>query len=67
MRLKPVLAEMAVSGEKERSEIEISTGICPRKLDNGAYEYVRCLDDGGGGVGMIVSHDFYFAYIAIAR
>ncbi len=54
-----MLDEMAISGEKEKSAIEMSTGICPRKLDNGAYEYVRCLDDDEGRVGMIVSH-FYF-------
>ncbi len=55
VRLKPVLDEMAVCVEMEKSAIELSTKICPRKLRNGAYEYVRCLDDDEGGIGMTVS------------
>ncbi len=55
VRLKPVLDEMAVCIEKEKSAIEFSTKICPRKLSNGAYEYVRCLDDDEDRIGMTVS------------
>ncbi len=51
-----MLDEMAVSGEKEKSAIETSTGICHRKLTNGAYEYVHCLNNDEGKVGMTVSY-----------
>ncbi len=55
VRLKPVLEEMAVCVEMEKSAIELSTKICPRKLHNGAYEYVCCLDDDESRIGMTVS------------